>query len=234
MMKTTLMNIVAFLALAISALCWGTESADIDRQLAKCEREGGACFEKMEASAIASQKANVSRAGTKLSIRTKANNVYYQDLPDADTKTMMHSYAGFLNKINYYVIFRRSWEGGRFILISDASGVNTQMSAVPYPSPSLKLMVSVSASEAEDTNEIDVWAVTPERLKQIFHYAPSEYALYKFLAWDGENTIRLENFTRSDGKYCPKGKLMTIAETLKLENGKWHLSVDTPVNAKCQ
>lgn len=235
MTRITFLKIATVLTLGSAVPCWGAESADIDRQLRKCEETGEElCFKKMETSAISSQKAIVSRKGTNLTIQTKIKNVYFQNKSGADAHATEYRYIGFLDKIKYHVVVRRAWENRDFILISDASGGETQMSAVPYLSPSLKQMISVSASEGYDPNEITIWAITPDRLKRLYHYAPAEYALYKFLAWEDETTIRLENFTRSNGKYCPKGKLMTITESLKLEKEKWQLSIDTPVAAKCQ
>lgn len=92
----------------------------------------------------------------------------------------------------------------------------------------------MSASESYNPNEIVIWVIAPEQLTSEFRYVPKEYALYKFLSWEDDTTIRLENVTYSNGDHCPSGQLMTIVEVLRLKTGKWQLSVESPPDVKCE
>lgn len=225
--------IVLLLSSAASHAEAGT-SSEIESQLEQCYRKGGNCIESLETSILATPGVKAKHSGNVLEIHTQAKIVSFKDRPDAGDQTILNTYLGLLDGLGYHLVDRRFWEGNTFILVSDVSGEQFSMAAIPHASPKTMKLVSVSASEAYNPNEITVWHVTPERLKQEFHYSPEEYALYKFLAWDGEAKVRLERFTRSKKELCPKNQFMTLGETLQYSQGQWQLIGEKPAKVKCQ
>ena len=233
------MKLIAALCSTVLSLTMATPfraitSEEIERQLDQCDQQGVPCIENLEAAVLTATGPTVTRKGNVLTIRTKRKIVAFSDHPDAGADTVVHQYLGFLDAIGYHLVIRRFWEGWCYVLVSEASGEATVTSAIPYPSPSRKRAVSVSASEAYNPNEIVIWSVTPEHLAQEYQYEPKGYALYKFITWDGDTTVHLENFTNGNKKYCPISQFMTVNEILTKTNNKWQLSVANPPNAKCQ
>ena len=231
-------TIVAHALFIMATLCTAVQSSEIARQLEQCHRmdrdHTRDCSEELESRILSKPASQAAHRGTLLTIRTRAHVVTFKDRPKAETRTIVHTYLGLLHDLGYHVVFRRFWEGDGFVLVSDLSSKRFPMSAVPHASPKAQRVVSVSASEAYNPNEIVIWRVTPKRLTQEFQYAPHEYALYKFLAWEGEDIIRLEKFTRSEQNTCPNSQFMTVREVLKHGQGKWRLSGETPAQVTCQ
>lgn len=226
---------IAVLALfSVATPCSSVTSSEIERQVEQCYRKGGNCAEELESTILSKPESKAKHSGDILTIRTQSKLVSFKDRPNAGDQTILNTYLGLLDGLGYHLVDRRRWEGNDFVLVSDLSGEQFSMSAIPHVSPGTKMAVSVSASEAYNRNEIVVWLITPERLTREFHFSPKEYALYKFLAWNGETTIRLEKFTRSKKEDCPNSQFMTVSEILKYDQGKWHLSGETPAKVKCQ
>jgi hypothetical protein len=233
-MNRWILIIAALTLFSVTSLSIAVNSSEIERQLEQCYRKGGTCIDDLESAILARPESKATHSGNILSIRTRSKVVSFKDRPNAEEQTILNTYLGFLDGIGYHLVDRRLWEGNDFVLVSDLSGEQFPMSAIPHASPSAKRVVSVSASEAYNPNEIVVWLVTPERLTREFHYSPEEYALYKFLSWDGETTIRLEKFTRSKKENCPNSQFMTVSEVLQFSQGKWQFSGETPAKVKCQ
>jgi hypothetical protein len=227
-------TITALALFSVTSPCIAVNSSEIERQLEQCYSKGGSCIENIESAILARSESKAIHRGDILTIHTRSKVVSFEGRPNAGDQTVLNTYLGFLDGIGYHLVNRRLWEGDDFVLVSDVSGEQTPMSAIPHASPSRKRVVSVSASEAYNPNEIVVWLVTPERLTQEFHYSPEDYALYKFLSWDGEYMIRLENFMRSKKEFCPKSQFMTANELLRFSQGKWQLSAESPAKFKCQ
>lgn len=227
------LTVLALCSLAMP--CYAATSADIAAALEACGREGGTCMADLEASILAKTKGRAKRRDGVLTIRTQAGVVSLKDRPNAGDATLFNRYLGIIDGTGYHLVSVVLYEEGRVDLISDVSGESFSMAVMPHPSPSAKRFVSVSASEVgHHPNEITVWRVTPERLTLEYRYSPEEYALYTFLAWVGEDTIQLENYTYSKKEYCPKGQFMTIREVLKYRAGKWLLSKDASAEVRCQ
>jgi len=214
--------------------CHAASSSEIESALELCNRKGGTCIDDLESSILSKSAVRAKHSGGILTIKTQSRLVSLKDRPKAGDQTLINSYLGIIDGTGYHLVYVGLWEGNHFVLVSDTSGEQFSMAAIPHPSPTAKRVVSVSASEAYNPNEITVWRVSPDRLTREYHYSPEEYALYKFLAWDGEDTIRLEKFTRSKKEYCPTRQFMIVREVLKFSAGKWLLSSDTPANVKCQ
>ena len=227
----------AMMAVLVFALpCDARDSTRaIDRMLSRCANESASgCRERIESRFLKSSRGKVRHEGAMLTIQTRSKKIAFQDRPVAEQETAVHTYLGLLAGIGYHLILVELWEGSRFILVSDRSAQQFTLSAIPHVSPSRKKLVAVSASEAYNPNEITIWKVSPAQLRREYRYEPQNYAQYHFIAWDGDQRIRLKNFTRSDAKLCPGHDFMTIGEVLQATQGKWDFALDRKLKPSCE
>jgi len=194
----------------------------------------GDCAKNIERSVLSKNNNTVSRHKNILKIHTAARLIEFEGKPDKGDQSYWYSYLGYFKEIGYYLIHIQYWEGDEAILVSNATGQQVTLSAIPQVSPSKNRIISVEGSEAYNKNGVTVWRVSHGNLVEEFRYEPQGYVLYKFLKWIGDSKILLEKSTRSKGKFCPKGSQVTLQEQLELHGEKWALIADSdPKSVKC-
>jgi hypothetical protein len=216
----------------VCANAWALDpAADIERKREHCQRTGAAsCWISIERDALRDAGGNIVRHEGVLTINTNVKAVLFRDRTEAS-----YRYFGYFRDIGYHLVQASSNDRERFTFVSQASGKQIAMGSVPHLSPAQLRAVSVAASESDDNNEVVVWSVSPNQLVEEFRYKPKEYALYKFVSWAGDTKVKMDVFTRSNGRVCPKDGFMTIKEEIHLTEDKWIRSTDMdPKAIKCQ
>ena len=95
------------------------------------------------------------------------------------------------------------FHGGTTLLVSRRTGRDVRLDETPHYSPSGKRLAAVSASESQDhgENSIEIWTASDPPRSEWRHEVPEgEYALYKFIGWDGEERLKMTVTTRIGGQ----------------------------------
>jgi hypothetical protein len=239
-MKNVCACLVIVVLQSIAGSCFAFNGEDAEAQGKQCWTADSqlACLAQVEAKALKRFASKASRNGLDLVIRTKAGNLSFHDVLSEDRQDVRYHYVGFLDGIGCHLVRRYYWEKTDYLLISDTTKRQTMMGNIPHVSPMYDRIVSVAASEMGGVDyQLQVWKVTPDGLMTEYKYSTRDYALYSFVAWVGNSTIRLENFTGKKEKvkkFCQKSaSSVKINEILRLVGGEWRLSVATPPNARC-
>jgi hypothetical protein len=210
-------------------------ATEIEAGLDACETKGDeSCKDDIERKALAENAAMAARSGEIIAIKTAQVPALFQNQKTSSGEHIGYRYLGFFREIGYHLIQRLTLESQRLILVSQATGRQFVAGAIPHLSPKRTRLVSVAASESDNTNEVVVWRVTAEELVEEFRYEPKEYALYQLVGWTNENSLTLEKYTISDRRICPRNGHMIVREELRMGNGVWTRSGEVnPETVKC-
>lgn len=187
------------------------------RWQAECERAGFDCAARVEAIALRLKPGRALRSGDTLRLSTDAGELAFIDSPHIGTEGVQHRYLGLLDTGGYHLMWRRYAYGDRFVLVSDSTGEQTVLDALPRPSPSGRHMVVISREQpARGTNSVTVFSVEPHRLTPEYRFEPGHSVLYRFVQWDGEEAVRLEVMPAASRPAQPPRQ-----ETLQRRHGGW-------------
>jgi hypothetical protein len=226
---------VSALALAAATACYGLDGKEVAQLDTHCGRAPDKiqCMRQEEAASLASPPGVASRSGLKLTIQTRAGPILFTDRPDAGDQTLVHIYRGQLGSTSYHLVERLAWEGLDYVLVSELSGSQTALADVPYVSKSGKRAVSIRTTEEDDSSEIAIWSITPERITREVRLSTAGDPFYYFLFWESDSALRLEHRAFSDPHRCPKTTYIVVNEELKLVDGKWTRTQDFPAPPVC-
>ena len=99
-----------------------------------------------------------------------------------------------------FVVLSLAYEGYGHSWVDDSTGAVTHLKEEPRPSPSCTRVAVVAADETGGYNGAQIWMRPKGTLVLEWHREPTEYALYKFKGWQGEDTVRLTVTTWVDHK----------------------------------
>jgi hypothetical protein len=189
----------------------------LQRWQAECERAGFDCATRVEAIALRLKTSRAARSADTLRLVTDAGEFSFIDSPHHGSHGVQHRYLGRLDRGGYHLLWRRYAYGDRFVLVSDCSGEETVLDALPCPSPSGRHMIVISRGHpASGTRSVTVFSVEPARLTPEYRFEPGHSVLYRFVQWDSEETVRLE--------ISPPGAPASMPsrhETLSRHHGNW-------------
>lgn len=95
------------------------------------------------------------------------------------------------------LIYRQFYESDDYVLVL-ADGGRIDIPSYPVFSPDKKKFVVVSAAEAFNWNGLELWDKdNGNRYTRRLHFEPKGNDMYRFLAWDGNDKVKLEA-TRND------------------------------------
>ena len=210
---------------AVMAVWLGSTSAEasaatpgaLQRWQTECERAGFDCATRVEAIALRLKTSRAVRSANTLRLLTDAGEFSFTDAPHHGSHGVQHRYLGRLDRGGYHLMWRRYAYGDRFVLVSDSSGEETLLDALPCPSPSGRHMIVISRGHpASGTRSVTVFSVEPARLTPEYRFEPGHSVLYRFVQWDSEEAVRLE--------ISPPGapaSMPTRHETLSRHHGNW-------------
>lgn len=140
-----------------------------------------------------------SRAGDRLTLKLsnwkiKRYESDTQACEDGDAeKCIAYDLVGYFRAHQAYLISVSGWEGGVVHLVRRSDGSQTLLDAEPHFSPDGNIFAVIAANEAYGNNLVDIWRMPTDGPPVLeFRYEPSEYALYKFKAWDGNDRLFME------------------------------------------
>ncbi len=94
-------------------------------------------------------------------------------------------------------------------------------------SPNERWVVTANPSELGGTNGVFIWEVRENRLVKRLHVEPTDYALYSFVRWKGNDAVVLEKFSHAQGPLCKDAKFMKIMVTIAREGKNWRFDEST-------
>jgi hypothetical protein len=158
----------------------------------------------VEQRCLAQLKGIASRAGDILTLKldngqTKTFRSETKACDEADAeKCLKYWLTAYLPALRAFIIDASAWEAGGVAYVSRRSGAVTMLEEQPQFSPSAQRFAVVKASESEPIdNAIVIYSTATDPPTLEWSYPqPQDYALYKFVGWDGENRIRLSLYTR--------------------------------------
>ena len=117
----------------------------------------------------------------------------------------------------FYLLRAHYAEGSDFRLVDAGNGHPTNIPAEPQFSADQKHFVTVSAAIAYDPVGIEIWQVTPDAPALIWKHVPSQFALYHFVTWRGDDDVLLDVETYVDHE------LKRLPARLRLGTNGWTL-----------
>lgn len=221
---------VGALALSAATAGYGLDGKDVAQVNTHCGTAPDKiqCMRQEEATALTALPGAASRNGLKLVIQTHAGPILFTDRPEAGDQMLAHIYRGQLGSTGYHLVERLSWEGFDYVLVSGLNGSRTSLPEVPYLSKSGKRALTIRATEEDDSSEIAIWSIKPERIAREFRLSTAGDSFYYFLFWESDLAVRLEHRAFSDPHRCPKTTYMVVNEELKFVDGKWTRSQEFP------
>ena len=92
----------------------------------------------------------------------------------------------------FYLLRARYYEGSDWRLVDHHTGRTTAVFAEPHFSPDGRHFVAASAAEIYDASGIELWSVGGNRPALDWKHEPTQYALYSFVTWEGNDAVLLE------------------------------------------
>jgi hypothetical protein len=118
------------------------------------------------------------------------------------------------------------YEGVEWMLVRLNGGKEVKIVAPPYYSPHEKWLASACWSEGPSGcgNGIDIVPTTTDQTTREWHYRvpDSDYALYEFVGWDGDDRVKLNVTFHANGD---SGALKTVPASVDRVGGAWQLKL---------
>jgi hypothetical protein len=132
-------------------------------------------------------------------------------------------YKLFLVNVGYY-------ESEEWLLVRQLNGKEEKIVAPPRYSPNKKWLASVYWTEGTDdgNNGIDIVSTSANHAQRSFHHRPSEYELWEFVGWDGDDRLSLTVRWRVGNN----PELVTWPAEVIRVNGEWQLSRWAPTSTR--
>jgi hypothetical protein len=100
----------------------------------------------------------------------------------------------------FYLLRARYAAGSDYRLIDEASGRMTKIADEPHFASDSTHFVVVSSAEANSTPGIEIWSTGAEAPMLEWAHVPTQYALYYFVDWEGDQDVAIEVATYVDHK----------------------------------
>lgn len=180
--------------------------------------------EEQEQSVLRSLAPLAKREGKVLTLRTTAGRTTrFSDGKSCDVPETCVEYRllGTSPDNKFFVVESLGWEWGTLFWIGRESGRRYEVIAKPEMSPNGKWIVTANPSECCSTNGVFIWQVRGDHLVERLHFEPTEYALYSFVRWEGNDSVVLEKFTYADKSLCSAMQFMKFFVTVAREGIHW-------------
>jgi hypothetical protein len=145
-----------------------------------------------ESRAMREAGGRVTRRERQLVIRTRHGPpvVLTDTIAEGDSH-VQHIYHGFLRGPGLHVVELRFYEGGASLVVYDATGSVTYLPGPPLLSPDGTHFASASfgGEAGYDPNHLEIWRVTPTRLRREFDVDGGSAWGPDSLAWHGHDTL---------------------------------------------
>ena len=139
-------------------------------------------------------------------------------------KCLEYRLAAYYSIPKLFVLEQLAYESSRVMVVNGRSGSITRMDVHPHLAPSGKRLVMAAAIEAWDVEkEIAVYSVQKEKTELEWSYKAQDYEMWRFVAWDGDDRIKLEVELWTVGS---NGKPTLAAQPAELRrtNAGWSLN----------
>jgi hypothetical protein len=114
-------------------------------------------------------------------------------------KCLQYRLIGYFPRHRYFLVnvgFLN--HGGVTFLVSGRNGEYVKLDQLPHFSPSGRRIASVNATEMDGENSIEIWSTATDPPTSEWRYVvpENEYSLYQFVAWDGDDRLKMTVITR--------------------------------------
>ncbi len=181
----------------------------------------------LEAQALKSLVPFAKRNQKTLSLSLKSNEVIQLETIDTckgSEDCEIFRLVGLSPDRQFFVVSVAYWEGTNVYWISRSTGTRYEVFDIPQISPDRKHIVTAIPSEAYNVNGVFLWEIRNGELIKKFHFEPTEYALYSYVRWTTNNSLKLKKFTYADKAVCPGKQNMEVRVVLALVGKQWKLN----------
>jgi hypothetical protein len=139
-------------------------------------------------------------------------------------KCLKFSLAAYYPTQKLFVIEVSAYESYSVIVVSRRDGAITRLDDYPHLSPDGTRLVAVAFSEAWDTeNDIAIYSIQRGSLTHDWSYKPSDYEMWEFVTWDGNDHINLD-VTMWQVDLTGKRELVKQSAELRRTKSGWQLN----------
>jgi len=144
---------------------------------------------------------------------------------DADACERFSLYDYF-PKDRLFLVHDQGYESDAWFLVSQRDGRQQRVVAPPGYSPGKRWLASVYATDgpSDANNGFDILPADMNASGPAIHYRPTEYEIWEFVGWDGDERLLLNVTVREDDGQS----MLTHPAEVRLLNGKWVLDKWAP------
>jgi hypothetical protein len=186
---------VLFATPALAQQREATAQVRCDRDNAKDDRDSL----EVERACLAQLKGLASREGDVLKLtlengKSKTFTDQSRACEDHDAeRCLKYRIVSYYAAAKLFVLEVLAYESFGALAVSRRTGASTKMAVLPHLSPSGKRLVAAAAIEAWGVeHEIAVHSVQNGSLSLEWSYKAQEYEMWDFVAWEGDDRIKLE------------------------------------------
>ena len=203
----------------------------------RAHAEDPADLDRQEAKLLQQHSQWARRDGLRLTLTTsKGRGLVRFESQNACTgpgDCLLYHFNGISPDGGFLVVRVSRWEGGTALWISRRDGRSYEVYRDPVLSPDGRYIVAANPSEAYDVNGVFIWELRQGTLVRRFSEVPKTYALYNFIAWQDESTVRLKR-TSQEPEACSNGSLAESEVLLQRQpDGRWRLLPPAPGSLRC-
>jgi hypothetical protein len=138
-------------------------------------------------------------------------------------KCLEYRLAAYYSVPKLFVIEQLAYESSRVMVVNGRNGSIARMDVHPHLAPGGKRLVMAAAIEAWDVEkEIAVYAVQKDKIELEWSYKAQEYEMWSFVAWEGDDRIKLQVELWTVGRNGERALTKQPAE-LRRTNAGWSL-----------
>jgi hypothetical protein len=179
------------------------------------------------------------RNGKKLSLQLASGKpaIYMNQVScdDGPSHCVYYYYRGMLADRQFYWVVAGYYEGGDSFLISRKTGHRYDVIDEPHVSPDGENVVAASEDEAYSPSGVFLWKIKNGELSKRFYSAPTQFALYRFVRWNGSKVVELVKTTNAPNDFytedCPSN-LFPVEFPVRLVSTKGTWKLDETVDNK--
>jgi hypothetical protein len=142
------------------------------------------------------------------------------------SKCLVFVVLSYFPQTRSYLVERGFYECGNYLFVSQRTGSETVMYAMPVLSPNAKYLISIDQSDACDRKyDIAVWSMETEPPKLEFKYQAKQYENWEVKAWQDDTHIRMKAWINGKTSSDQEAELVRNDGGWSLEPGR---KIDRP------
>ncbi|WP_298372364.1 hypothetical protein [uncultured Bradyrhizobium sp.] len=202
----------------------------LDKEMKVTRVDGDQFSPERERACIAQTVGSVVRSDTGLHLKLdNAKSRSFKDKADCERSPdtcERFSLYDYFPKGRLFLVHDQGYESDAWFMVSQRDGRKQRIVAPPGYSPQKRWLASVYATEGPDdaNNGFDILPADMNTNEPAIHYRPTDYELWEFVRWDGEDRLLLNVTVHENGSSA----LVTRPAEASLMKGKWVLNKSSP------